>query len=596
MKKLYIFAVAVLALCGCDRMLDTTNWTKYDTSQFPTSQKDAEQIITGAYNAIGDLFQDTEQHNLFVANAASDDMFGGGSTSNVGAQGIDRMMLPWAEGLAAAWKQYYKGIFRANYALSVIPDMDNALFENTDAKNFLIGQAYFLRGFYYWQLFDLFEQVPVITTPEAVNIPRSSADEVAKQISDDLTAAINTMPAKFGYSAADGMAGRATKYAAEALLARVWMFYTGFYKKSDLNGISKSQIVTYLKDVVANSGFALEADPREIWPYTNDYSSGVEYGSDFGTYVNRENLHWVGNHSKETIFATHFSIVNQYAPRYNRIGEYYGLRNSASSPNELTYPYGIGYTNGTVNSKMVEEWHEDPDYGPTDKRLWGSLFAVDNAAEIYSWLDPSEVELPTHPGNDSKEVEKTMFHNKKYQVSVAYSGADKAQLYKNFFYAVPGIQGSNSNQFDNRNDCIYIRYADVLLMLDELESTVTGMNALRARAGLKPYGSYSFEKLQKERRYELCFEGIRYNDMRRWYPDNAGEMISVNQVGAFTEYRGAATTYKEIPGNGLQKRYQETKGFWKISDTQITLSEDVLVETAGWTTESWLFSNGDLPK
>lgn len=70
---------------------------------------------------------------------------------------------------------------------------------------------------------------------------------------------------------------------------------------------------------------------------------------------------------------------------------------------------------------------------------------------------------------------------------------------------------------------ILVRYADVLLMLDELEETVTGMNQLRERAGLQKYDSYSFERLQKERRYELCFEGMRFNDLRRWYPDNAGK-------------------------------------------------------------------------
>ena len=63
-------------------------------------------------------------------------------------------------------------------------------------------------------------------------------------------------------------------------------------------------------------------------------------------------------------------------------------------------------------------------------------------------------------------------------------------------------------------------------MLDELEQSTTGMNLLRSRAGLNPYAAYSFECLQKERRYELAFEGIRFNDLRRWYPIDAGKIIS----------------------------------------------------------------------
>lgn len=600
MRKLYIIALAVLALCGCDAMLDTTNYSKYDTSNYPKSQKDAEQILTGTYYALAGCVNDSEKYNLYVTNNASDDMFGGGSTSNYPAQAQDRLMIGQQEGLDSAWENHYKGIFRANYALSVIPDMDDSLFESKDAKNYLIGQAYFLRAFFFWQMYELFETFPCVTTIEPVNIPRTSAEDVMKQIAEDLVAAIETMPAQYKYTLQSGLSGRATKYAAEALLGRVWLFYTGFYKKSDLNGISKSKMAEYLKDCVANSGFGLEDDPREIWPYTNDYSSGVAYETDFNTYSSKNDLHWVGNHSKETLFAIHFSYVDRFAPFYNRMGERYGLRNKNSKANDACYPYGIGYTNGTVNSNFVKDWHEDPDYGPADKRLWGSLMAVDNAAEVYPWLTEEEVELASHPGNDSKEVEKTMFHNKKYIVVTAYSGADKAQLYNNFFKAFPGGDWENHNQYDNRNDLIFIRYADVLLMLDEIEETVTGMNALRTRAGLAAYDSYSLERLQKERRYELCFEGVRFNDLRRWYPETAGDIISQNQVGAFIENRGKVVDggWVEVPGNGIPERYRQTRGFWKIADTEINLSEGVLEETPGWTstnTKEWLFLNGDLP-
>ena len=158
--------------------------------------------------------------------------------------------------------------------------------------------------------------------------------------------------------------------------------------------------------------------------------------------------------------------------------------------------------------------------------------------------------------------------------------------------------GSNSNQFDNRNDVIFIRYADVLLMLDELEGTVTGMNQLRARAGLQPYDGYTFERLQKERRYELCFEGNRFNDLRRWYPKDAGKIIADNQKGAFIEYRGNVVPggWCDIPGNGIADRYAKTRGFWMLSNAEIELSDGVLEQTPGFgPDDNWLFGNGDLP-
>ena len=602
MKKiLSATLVCALALVGCqkaDSLLDTENYQAYDTSNYPKTEVDATQVITGIYNVLADFYKTPTATNIYNNSIASDEMLGGSSTSGTGPQSTDRFMEEGADSSQSNFKRSYKGIFRCNYALESIPEIDDALFSSIDAKNYLLGQAHFLRGFLFWELAEKFETFAVKTTTETVVIPRGTVDEGYKAITDDLLEAIKLMPAKYGYTTQAGMAGRATKYAAEALLARVWMFYTGFYGKSDMFGVTKSDIINYLKDVRDNSKFGLEADPREIWPYTNEWSSGFAYGTNFGTYAANENLHWVGNHSKETIWGIHFSLVTS-SVGYNRLGEYYALRNTKSTPNAACYPYGIGYTNGPVNGRMVEDWFKDPDYGPADKRLWGSVISVGKAAKAYDWMNEegAYVEIPNHPSNDTKEVEKTYFHNKKYVVSTSYTDATKASITKNFFYSMnSSIQ--NHNQFGNRNDLIHIRYADVLLMLDELEGTVTGMNQLRARAGLKPYDGYTFERLQKERRYELAFEGIRLMDLRRWFPQDAGRIISDNQEGAYIEYTGHPVPggWTNIAGNGLVERYAKTRGFRMLSNSEIELSDGVLEQTPGFgPDDKWLFSNGDLP-
>lgn len=607
MKKIFIAILSASAIfAGCqkiDSLLDTKNYSAYDTSNYPTTEKDADQLVAGLYHMMTGFYADPPTTLVFRNMLASDDLFGGGSTSNAAAQASDRFLECGQDESQTWWKQIYQGVFRTNFALESIPEIPDEKFASQKNKNYLLGQAYFFRGWYNWVLAEKHETFPLLTSTETVNKPRATVDEIYTQIKDDLLQAIELMPAEYGYSQSAGMSGRATKYAAEALLARVWMFYTGFYKKSDLFGVSKSDIVGYLNDVKNNSGFGLLDDPREIWPSSNTYSSGFAYGTDFNTYASRENIRWAGNRCKETIWACHFSLVwrndgdedEGTAFGWNRMGEYTGLRNADSAPHDNCYPYGIGYTNGTVNSKMVEEWHEDPDYGPSDKRLWGSVCAFDNAAEIYSWLDPSEVELATHPGNDKKEVEKTLFFNKKYVDVTCYSNAAKAELYENFFYAYNNAC-DNDHSTGNRNDVIYIRYADVLLMLDELNGTVDGMNALRKRAGLKPYDSYTLERLQKERRYEFAFEGERYTDMRRWFPDDAGERICNNQVGAWLKYEGKVTSYKDDPNRPMAVRYQKTHGFWPLAQTEINLSQGVLVQTPGFEEgENWLFSKKELP-
>ena len=590
---------------SCDKiddLLNTTNYQKADTSSFPQTEKDAEQLVNSAYYSMftfytGSIFRIT----LFRHMIASDDLYGHGSESSTETSAADRLLEISGDENNSTWGSYYKGIHRCNFALEAIEAMDDNLFKG-DNKNWYLGQAHFMRAFFLWIMADRHETFPLTLKFEVENTPNATVDEIYQAIADDLLAAINLIPAKYGYSREDNQAGRATKYAAEALLGRVWLFYTGFYKKDSMAGITKAQVISYLEDCANTSvsKFDLENDPREIWGYTNEYSSGFAYGADFDTYVSRENLHWVGNHSKETVWGVHFPFNTPSGQQaYNRLGEWLGMRNAAKTTNKDIYPYSAESNgNASVNPNMVKEWYEDPDYGPTDKRFYGSFLATNQASieKAYPWFKDGYVELPNFKGDNNKEVERTLFYPKKYVMTACYTDGTKTSMYKNFFHAInSAISNSKSG---NKNDAIYIRFADVLLMLDELKGTVDGMNRLRARAGLEPYAAYSFEKLQKERRYEFAFEGIRFDDLRRWYPDTAGDIIQQNQDGGYIEFKGNIVPggYREMPGRSFSQRYAKTHGFWMVPMSQITLQEGLLKQHEGFEEgDNWIFTNGDLP-
>ena len=609
MKKILLTLVALLTVVvSCDKidsLLDTTNYQKEDTQSFPTNEKGAERLVNSAYSTMHSLYTGSIfRINLFRRMIASDDLYGGGSTSSKETTASDRLLMPSMDEDNSPWKSYYNGLHRCNFALEAIGAMDDNLFTG-DNKAWYLGQTHFMRAFYLWELAERYETFPLTLTADVENMPKASVDEIYKAIADDLVDAINMIPAKYGYSRDNNLAGRATKYAAEALMGRVWLFYTGFYKKADMAGISKSQVISWLEDCVKNSKFGLEDDPREIWAYTNEYSSGFAYVTDddrkredgfkgFDTYATKEDLHWVGNHSKETVWGVHFSLTGS---GYNRLPEWLGFRNSAQTPNKDSYPYSAGGNgNASVNPLFVREWYEDPDYGPTDKRFYGTILTTNEKStrKAYPWYK-GMVELPNFKGHDSKEIERTLFYTKKYQAMACYSDAEKTSTYKNFFFAINGSVNNNAKS-GNKNDAIYIRFADVLLMLDEMKETVTGMNQLRARAGLEPYASYSFEKLQKERRYEFATEGMRFNDLRRWYPEKAGEIIEKNQTGGYIEFKGKPTTYKELPGRSFSQRYALTRGFWMIPQEQIGLQEGMLTQNKGFEDgDNYLFVDGDLP-
>ena len=600
MKKIiFLLTASIFALVCCDKidsLLDTKNYQKADTSSFPQTEKDAEQLVNSAYSTMHSLYTGSIfRINLFRRMIASDDYYGGGSTSSKETTAADRLLAPSMDEDNSPWKSYYNGLFRCNFALEAISAMEDDKFTG-DNKNWFLGQVHFMRAFWLWELAERYETFPLTLSTEVENMPKAEVDDIYKAIADDLVEAIKLIPAKYGYSRDNNLAGRATKYAAEALMGRVWLFYTGFYKKSEMAGITKSQVISYLEDCANTSvsKFDLENDQREIWPYTNTYSSGVEYGADFDTYVNHEGLRWVGNHSKETVWGVHFSLTGN---GYNRLPEWIGMRNSSQRPNADSYPWAAGSNgNASVNPIMLKEWYTDPDYGPTDKRFYGSVIAIRNANEVYKdWFADGYVELPRFKGHDSKEIERTLFYSKKYQAVGCYSDGAKSSLLNNFFNAVNGAV-SNNPKSGNKNDAIYIRFADVLLMLDELKETTTGMNRLRARAGLAPYSGYTFERLQKERRYELMFEGMRFNDLRRWYPEKAGEIIQKNQDGGYIEFKGKPTTYQELPGRSFSQRYALTRGFWMIPQEQIGLQEGMLTQNKGFEDQdNYLFVDGDLP-
>lgn len=122
-----------------------------------------------------------------------------------------------------------------------------------------------------------------------------------------------------------------------------------------------------------------------------------------------------------------------------------------------------------------------------------------------------------------------------------------------------------------------IRFADVLLMHSELTETVDGINRVRSRAGLPPIG-YSLKALQDERRWELAFEGLRWDDIRRW--GIAKEALQ-KQLGGKIYNSGIQTTMKD-QGGGYAARYDATRGFYKIPQTQVDLSAGTIKQNNGW--------------
>ncbi|MDR0865589.1 MAG: RagB/SusD family nutrient uptake outer membrane protein [Candidatus Symbiothrix sp.] len=558
MKKIVYIIIAALVCVSCEDFLDSENLVGKDSTNFPKTADDADQMINGIYSTLSSAISDVPSHYYFVSELASDDRFGGGGENDKVFQGVDKLMNVGPDWTQPFWETRYTGIFRANMALETLDncDVDEA------TLNKYKGEAHFLRGFFYHELAEMFGPVPmrIVTTPE--NNPRADVDLVYGQIAYDLKNAIEKLPA-VNYSTI--VSGHATKWAAESLMARVFLFYTGFYNKTELplgdgtgetvvGSVTKSEVIAWIDDCVANSGHGLLDDFRQLWAYSNEYTA-KEY--DFVSDLAAQGKYWVldGSGNKEHVFTVKCSKMADWGTIIgysNQFVLFFGLR--SDNGGEDTFPFGVGWGAGGVSPQLWNDWSND------DPRKEASILDVNTDVKKYIW------------GAD-KQVEESGFWQKKL---LAIRAHDADGNLKNSFSSL--IWESDDNfQLRQLQDHIVVRFADVLLMQSELKENAEGINRVRTRAGLGNI-AYSLDNLKKERRFELAFEGRRWADIRRWH---IAEASLDKQKGTAIWVRGLPEIMKDF-GGGYSKRYQETQGFFPVPVSQISISGGVLEQTPGW--------------
>ncbi|WP_291529483.1 RagB/SusD family nutrient uptake outer membrane protein [Bacteroides sp. UBA939] len=562
MKKniLYILLSVALIFSGCEDFLDTESYTKKNNKNFPLTQEDAMQMTTGIYTCLKTQIGKPRTSHFFVAEIAGDERFGGGSRSNRESQCIDRIQYSEESQFRDFWATCYSAIFRANMAISTWDNITQ--WDNPELSNQYLGEVYFLRALFYYQMVQIFGQVPLLTNPEPVNKPKASPEELYALITSDLIEAINLLPSK-KYDQTES--GRATKWAAEAQLARVFLFYTGFYKKDALptvdgRSINKAKVLEYLNDCIENSGHDLVSDFRNIWAYSNEYTR-----KDY-PYSSENNLQWEGDGCKETLFAIKFGNLadfNEPLGYSNQICLNFALRNQRGG-DAASFPYGQGWAIGCVNTTLWEDWLREE---PNDLRRQGTI--ISDELELQDNYNGKEWST-----DRSKQVEETRYWGKKY-ISVLAKD-DNGKIWKS--YSCLAFNTPENYQLSHTNDLILTRFADVLLMHSELTGTADGINRVRNRVNLPPV-QYSMDVLKRERRYELALEGIRWWDLMRW--GEAMNVVSAKQEGVNIKVLGKDEKYTSI----FKERFRKTNGFFPIPESQIALSNGILEQNPGWTLE-----------
>jgi len=519
---LYIFCLTLLSLGSCS--LETEPLVQQTDTNFYKTTDDAYSALVGCYDGLQVATGASGLGVPVISEVMSDDCFGGtGNSDGYNYAAIDEFDISRSPSdvdmLNGNWIGYYKAIYRCNVFLSKMDQIDWK--GDTALKNTYTSETRFIRAYLYFEMARLWGSVPLLTAPSSENVPQAAPEEIYKVIAEDLVFASNNLPA-VAYNATTS--GRITKWAAKSLLGRVYLYYTGYYGKTDLAGVvTKTQALGHLEDVIASSGHGLVDDFSTLWP-----AASVDK--------------YAGESNKEIVFSVKYSYTSDYSG--NTDGNHwmvmFGMREFSS------YPYGRGW-GVTVNSKL---WNA---YSATDTRRVATVIGIDQEKIKFDKI------------NNQREY--TGYYNKKYSPMVDKNGKD-----------MPLVMGSQYWDIGQFQDYVVLRYADVLLMAAELGSgsAQTYFDDVRRRAYKENFTALpvNADNILNERHLEFALEGIRYWDLLRQGVGKASTTIAETT----TLLSGGVAGTKTISA----AKIQATKGLQQIPNTQITLSGGVLKQNAGW--------------
>ena len=552
--------VATMSLTSCsESFLDVESTTESNTQTFYKTESDAWRALIGCYAGWRETTSTGSMPLTFGSMLQSDECFAGAGMNDAKNFNIvdefDMAPAPsYTSMWESDWKAYYAAINRCNELIT----REGQIQWNSDATHGkYIGEARGLRALCYFDLVRMFENVPLITEPTSANVPQAEPDSVYALVFNDLKYAIENIPSNaYPKENASANDGHVTKYGAEGILARAYLYYTGRFGKEP-QWCSKAEALAACEDIIASGEFALIENFKNLWPAASSGRLEKEANSTYEDWLAGSTYAGTGN--AEFVLVMKCNDTHDYNGNNdgNRWLVNLGIRGISGID---CSPYGYGWGIGTVNPKLYKA------YGNGDQRRDASIINI-TAEGIDQKKDYATALL------DQREY--TGYYVKKY-TPMATTDCTPLPM----AWGAPGDAMTAQWQ-----DVIILRYSDVLLMAAELGSPKAQeyFDQVRKRAYRMDDGTLNSnyvqltatkENIMNERRLEFAFEGIRYYDLLRQGLDVAANTIATQQ----TLVSGGVDEVVTIKAENIKAK----KGLCQIPNNQITLSNNVLKQNEGW--------------
>lgn len=438
----------------------------------------------------------------------------------LGNVSCDNYNVGFSDARGDTWKFYYSGINKVNQLLENIDEVPASAQSEIDRKNEIVGQAYFLRAFFYHQLYSLYGRVPLVENTFDIDSEwtqtRAEMDVIADFIVKDCNSAAEKLPLKYTDSSDFG---RATKGAALAVKAR-----TLLYKASPLFGTPSTEKWQAAADA--------NMDVIKLGVYSlPSVGDSQDYAGLFYNTQNPEIIFEKLYNNKGTYgSALHFLFQAPIGP-YN--GYYgwgvwlptYDIANTFQHADGTTYEMtGLSSYNvslpSVVDGKIVYKATtitatEDQPWENREMRFYanilydGALWGYEDDNHAIEIFEPGEEGVL--PGEQSPS-----------NTDGEYWNATQTGYYMRKFMN-PDYDMYSETEMDVtpwiffRLAEIYLNYAECQIELGNTSEALRYINLVRERVHLpKATGANLRAEYEYERKVELMFEGQRFFDLRRW--------------------------------------------------------------------------------